>query len=182
MLIRSAETKDMDKIAALYVDNHRESYRGLLPEEYFEALTPAYAGEKWTGYALEPGSRLWVAYEGDRFLGFAAGTADKALPDAWLLDSLHVVRAARGKGIGTALVYTNGAHAARNGFRRMSVCIVRGNETARSLYTKLGAEHGCFFEDAFGCVISHSEKLIWEKLTAFQEGDSYDGSHNKTGR
>ena len=169
MRIRAAGTNDIEKIAALYVANHRETYRGLLPEEYFDALTPACAGEKWRNYLREPGHKLWVACEEDRFLGFSAGTADAALPDTWLLDSLHVAGEARGKGVGTALVRANGAHAVDAGFRRMSVCIVRGNENARRLYVKLGAEHHAFFEDPFGCVVSHSEKLIWEHLAAFQQ-------------
>ena len=172
MLIRSAGTQDIEKIAELYVGNHKETYRGLLPEEYFAALTPALAREKWAAYLREPGNKLWVACEGDRFLGFSAGTADRELPDTWLLDSLHVVRAARGKGVGTALVHANGAHAVNAGFRRMSVCIVRGNENARSLYTKLGAKHHAFFEDAFGCTVSHSEKLIWDRLDTFRAAAS----------
>ena len=161
MLIRCAETADIDQIADLYVHNHRETYAGLLPDAYFDVLTPAYAREKWTDYLQDTGNRIWVAYEEDRFLGFSAGTADKDLPDTWLLDSLHVVGAARGKGVGTALIRTNGMYAVENGFLRMSICIVRGNEKARLLYEKLGAEHDSFFDDDFCGTISHSEKLVW---------------------
>ena len=170
MLIRCAETADIDQIADLYVHNHRETYAGLLPDAYFDVLTPAYAREKWTDYLQDTGNRIWVAYEEDRFLGFSAGTADKDLPDTWLLDSLHVTEGSRGKGTGTALIRMNGSHAAENGFSKMSVCIVRGNERARALYRKLGAEHYSFFYDSFCHSISHSEKLIWDELPTLQDG------------
>ncbi len=166
MLIRAAESDDIDRIAELYVQNHRETYSGLLPDAYFEVLSPAYAGEKWLNCLRDPGYSLWVALENDRFLGFSAGTADKELPDTWLLDSLHVAGLSRGKGVGTALIRQNASHAVESGFSRMSVCIVRGNENARLLYTKLGAEHSSLFDDSFAGAVSHSEKLIWKRLSS----------------
>ena len=168
MLIRPAETDDLDKIADLYVYNHKETYKGLLPDLYFDTLTSAYAKEKWRNYLLNQENRIWVAYEEDCFLGFSAGAADPDLSDTWLLDSLHVSKNARGKGIGTSLISKNGAHAAEAGYSKMSICIVRGNDKARSLYTKLGAEHSLYFDDPFGSTVSHSEKLIWNDLTYFQ--------------
>ena len=167
MLIRPAEPEDLDAIAALYVKNHRETYAGLLSEEYFSRLTPAHAREKWAAYRNAPGHRLWAAYEGGVFLGFSAGMPDAALPDCWYLDSLHVARAARGRGVGSALLRCNAVHAAGQGLKKMSVCIVRGNERARQLYEKLGAEHFSYFEDDFCGTVSHSEKLIWNSLDAF---------------
>ena len=168
-MIRPAETDELDKIADLYVYNHKETYKGLLPVSYFDALTPAYAKEKWRNYLQNPENRIWAAYDGDRFLGFSAGAADPDIPDTWLLDSLHVSKNARGKGIGTSLIRMNGAHAVKAGFSKMSICIVRGNERARSLYLKLGAVHFLYFDDSFGSTVSHSEKLIWNDLTFFNK-------------
>ncbi len=168
MQIRSAKPDDLGKVAALYVINHRETYRGLLPEAYFTGLTEEYAKEKWAGFREQPGNQLWAAYEGDAFLGFAAGRQDPELPDAWYLDSLHVVQTARGKGIGSALIQINGSYARKNGYARMSICIIRGNEQARDLYQKRGAEHFSFFDDDFCGSVSHSEKLIWKDLNVFE--------------
>ncbi|MCR5576063.1 MAG: GNAT family N-acetyltransferase [Oscillospiraceae bacterium] len=166
--IRDAQPEDLDAIAALYVENHRETYAGLLSEEYFSRLTPAHAREKWAAYRDAPGHRLWAAYEGGVFLGFSAGMPDPVLPDCWYLDSLHVAEAARGRGVGSALLRRHAAHAAGQGFANMSVCIVRGNERARRLYEKLGAEHFSYFEDDFCGTVSHSEKLVWRDLSALK--------------
>lgn len=167
MLIRNARPDDLDKIAALYVKNHLETYRGLLSEAYLNALTPAWAREKWAGY-LTGRKKLWCAFEDGAFLGFVAGAEDAELPGVWYLDSLHVVPEARGKGVGTALLRTCGAYAKEAGYRAMSICIVRGNERARRLYEKLGAAHYKNFEDDFRGTVSQSEKLLWRDLGVFR--------------
>lgn len=168
MMIRLARPDDYSAIADLYVSNHNETYKGLLPDRYFTMLTPDYAQKKWREYQAVSGRKLWIACENGRFLGFSAGTADKDLPDTWLVDSLHVAKETRGKGVGTALIHINGAFAVYNGFSKMSICVVRGNENARLLYEKLGARHHSFFDDTFCHSISHSEKLIWNHLDSFK--------------
>ena len=167
MIIRLANEKDIENIATLYVQNHRETYKGILPDAYFEVLTVDLAKLKWHKHMDTPGKMLWVAYEGEEFLGFSAGMPDSDLPDTWYLDALHISKAARGKGIGTKLIEQNGRHAAENGFRQMSICIIRGNDNARKLYEKLGARHYCYFEDNFAGSVSHSEKLLWNNLSDF---------------
>ncbi len=168
MHIRFAEQGDLEQIAALYRKNHLETYRGLLPQEYFSRLTPAFAEEKWRGWLEDPGRKLWIAVRDGAFLGFAAGREDPALPGTWYLDSLHVGRDARGQGVGTALIRAAGAYACGRGLSRMSVCIVKGNDAARKLYRGLGAEHLEDFEDDFCGTVSHSEKLVWNSTDIFR--------------
>lgn len=161
MEIRRASTDDIESITKLYRENHAETYRGLLSEEYFSRPTPDYTKKKWSTYLQNPGNIIWVAYESDAFLGFAAGTKDAELEHTWYLDSLHITPDAQGKGIGTRLIETMKHHASQLHCSQLSVCIVRGNETARTLYTKLGAKHFSYFDDDFCGTISHSEKLVW---------------------
>ena len=80
------------------------------------------------------------------------------------LESVHVEENARGKGVGSALIRSAGAYAAQNGFQRMSICIVRGNDNAGNLYKRMGAGHFSFFEDSFLGFPSHSEKLLWDRI------------------
>ena len=164
MLIRSAGPDDLEAIAGIYVTNHRETYKGLLADEYFSKLTPERAGEKWAEYIQDDGKKIWVACEGDAVLGFAACRKDSEIADAWYIDSLHTASRARGRGIGTALIRTAREYASGNGYEKMSVCIVKGNEAARKLYTRLGAEHLKDFDDDFCGTVSHSEKLVWNDL------------------
>ena len=164
MEIRRACLSDVGHMAALYVKNHRETYRNLLPKEYFSRLTLSYAEAKWSEYLQHPDKVVWVACESDEFLGFAAGMSDTDLADTWYLDSLHITPNAQGKGIGTALIQTMKDYAGKKQYAHMSVCIVVGNELAGKLYQTLGATHHSYFDDDFCGVMSHSEKLIWKNI------------------
>lgn len=163
MLIRFAEEKDLDSIARLYVHNHKTTYRGLLSEEYLNSLTVEGAKNKWKNYLAE-NNKIWVAYETDIFLGFTAGKEDNELERTWYLDSLHVSENARGRGIGTQLIRTMGRYAADNRYKSMSICVVKGNDTAKSLYLRLGAEPYKSFSDCFANTTANSEKLIWNDI------------------
>ncbi len=164
MMIRPANSDAVKNIAQLYVQNHVETYKGLLPDAYFESLTVEHAIDKWLSYLNSSEKMIWVSFENGLFLGFSAGMPDEELANTWYLDSLHVTKDARGKGVGSALIRQNMTHAASQGFGKMSICIVRGNDNARKLYEKHGAEHYCYFDDNFAGSISHSEKLIWSDL------------------
>ncbi len=162
MIIRFASEEDLDNIAKLYVHNHKTTYRGLLSEEYLSTLTAEGARHRWETYLAE-NNKIWIACESDIFLGFTAGKKDDDLSDTWYLDSLHVSENARGRGIGTQLIMTSGRYAYDNGYKAMSVCVVKGNDAARSLYIRLGAKPFKEFEDSFGKTKSNSEKLIWKE-------------------
>ena len=164
MEIRFAGREDLENIAGLYVRNHKTAYRGLLSEEYLNGLTVRCALEKWEKHLQDVDSVIWTAWEGGSFLGFAAAMPDRETEQTWYLESLHVTEDARGKGVGTALIRTAAQYAHEHGHRKMSICIVRGNDSAGTLYRRLGAEHHSFFEDDFNGTVSASEKLIWEKL------------------
>ena len=57
-----------------------------------------------------------------------------------------------------------GRYARENGYKAMSICVVRGNESAKSLYLRLGAKPYMTFEDNFGDTKANSEKLIWNDI------------------
>ena len=169
MEIRLATIEDIDKIGALYVNNHRKTYRNLLSDEYINGLTTEYGVQKWGTYLAAGENRIWVAYEEETFLGFVAGTIDAELENTWYLDSLHVTEESRGKGVGTTLIKTIGQYALEQGYQVMSICIVKGNDNAGNLYQKLGARPWKDFEDDFCGTISQSQKLLWENLDIFKE-------------
>ena len=114
MIIRDAVYDDIDKIAKLYISNWKETYKGLLPEDYLNSLTKEYAVEKWNKY-LKNKNHIFVAYEGNEFLGFVASKKDDNEEGYWYLDSLHITKNSRGKGIGTKLIYRVGQYALNHG-------------------------------------------------------------------
>lgn len=164
MIIRFAVDTDLDAIAKLYVYNHKTTYRDLLSEEYLNSLTVEGARNRWQGYLTE-NNKIRVAYESDIFLGFAAGKEDEEIENTWYLDSLHVSEGARGRGIGTQLIRSMAGFALDSGYKSMSICVVKGNEAAKNLYLRLGAEPYKSFEDSFANTNANSEKLIWKDIS-----------------
>lgn len=167
MEIRFAQREDVEAVGMLYVANHRSTYGNLLSEAYINGLTAEYGIHKWETYLAAENRKIWVAYEEGIFLGFVAGMEDTELDNVWYLDSLHVAAAARGKGVGTALIRTIGQYALEQKYSGMSICIVKGNDGAGNLYKKLGAKHLKDFEDDFCGTVSQSEKLLWDNLDTF---------------
>ncbi|MBQ3077422.1 MAG: GNAT family N-acetyltransferase [Clostridia bacterium] len=162
--IRPMTAEDAAPLGEIYVESWRGTYAGLLPAEMLASLSPAAMAEKWLAYAEEPGHTVLVAREGAQLLGFGASMPDKEREELVYLDSLHVAPAARGKGVGTALIRALAALADQAGCTGMSVSIVRGNDRTRALYTRLGAQHDRFFEDDLYGARSDSERLVWPSL------------------
>ncbi len=168
MIIRQASVEDIRLIAHLYVSNHKATYKGLVSDDYLNNLTVEKASERWKDYLSDEKNRMWVACEENELLGFVASMPDSTSEKIWYLDSLHICPEARGKGIGTALIKKVGEYALGNGYDKMSVCVVKGNEKAKQLYLKLGARHLLCFEDKFDNSRVNSEKLLWDDLKIFE--------------
>lgn len=109
----------------------------------------AYRSPDWDGYRrfavaalARPGSLLLVAEDGDGApLGYALVVERAAHPGdvpAVEVDSLVVDAAARGRGIGTALLEAVDAEVARRGPRHPVIGVIVGNEGAERLYRSRG--------------------------------------------
>lgn len=168
MNIREANNDDIKLISNLYIMNWKKTYIGLLPDDFLNRLNVNDGIKKWKEYLTKENYIIFVAYENENFLGFSACKEDEEIKNCWYLDSLHVSEVSRGKGIGTKLIKTVGHYAYSKGYDCMSICIVKGNCKAKSLYEKMGAVHYKDFIDYFGNTESNSEKLIWDNLDYFK--------------
>ena len=168
MIIRNARHIDIEKIANLYITNWKNTYGGLLSQNFLDNMTLDYGIDKWSKYLSNKNNKLFVAYEENTFLGFVASKVDDEDAHWWYLDSLHVNKNARGHGVGTKLIYEVGKYALANNYKSMSICIVCGNDNAGNLYKKLGAAHYKYFVDDFGGTKSNSQKLVWRDLSIFK--------------
>ncbi len=169
MIIREATEDDILNIGSLCVENWKKLLVGLLDQQYLDSLTNQDGMDIWKEHLKTKGAKIYVAYENDSFLGYAALNEDEEINDCLYLDSLHVKESARGKGIGTKLIHVVGKYAYDN-YKHMSICIVKGNDRAKKLYENLGAVHyKDFIDDFHGTgTVSQSEKLIWNKLDNFK--------------
>ena len=134
MIIRNVVKNDVENIAKLYISNWKETYKDLLSKDFLESLNEEHATNKWFKY-IEEGNSIFVVYDEEEFLGFVASKKDDDIENCWYLDSLHINKACRGKGIGTKLIKKVGQYAMHQGYEHMSICIVKGNDMLR-IYMK----------------------------------------------
>ena len=160
--IRLATADDIEKIAKLYIKSWQRTYKGLLRQEYLDSLTVEKLCERWGSYILEPRHGIFVAVSGEELLGFGAFKPYHRIDDCIYIESLHVDESCQGSGIGSAIIKTIYTVGSDEEYGQMAVCLVKGNDKARELYTKLGAVHYKDKVDDFTGEISYSEILTWE--------------------
>lgn len=160
--IRLATSDDIEKIAKLYIKSWQKTYKGLLRQEYLDSLTVEKLCERWGSYILEPRHGIFVAVSEEELLGFGAFKPYHRIDDCIYIESLHVDESCQGSGIGSAIIKTIYTVGSNEEYGQMAVCLVKGNDKARALYTKLGAVHYKDKVDDFTGEISYSEILTWE--------------------
>lgn len=133
MIVRTGIPSDKDQLAALHAASWRSAYRGLVPDAALGAPIDENMRGRW---ATWPEDRMILVAEAeDRILGFASvvpGTPP-------LLDNLHADPAARGSGVGTALMRALAQRLGRHGLR---LSVLEGNAQARAFYQRLGGTEG----------------------------------------
>jgi ribosomal protein S18 acetylase RimI-like enzyme len=128
--VRVAEEVDADLVAAV---------TALLPQLSRSAPPPTH--DQLARIVADPATTLFVAEDAGRIVGSLTLAAFE-IPTgrrAWIEDVVTDV-AARGKGVGTALVNAALAHAARLGARTVDLTSRPDREDANRLYVALGFE------------------------------------------
>ena len=120
-LIRPAEARDADAIAAV----HRTSMREALP--YLPDLHTADEDRTWVANVVLPHQEVWVAEAGGRVVGVAALDGD-------MLAQLYILPGEQGRGIGSALL----AKAMERRPAGMRLYAFQRNTRARDFYERRG--------------------------------------------
>lgn len=139
-------------LARLHCRAWRETYRGMLPDAMVDGLGLTEAEAKWRErLAPASGHSVFVAETaaGDA-VGFASGCAsnEDAAPNAGLLETLYLVKAGQGSGLGRRLLATVADDLAAQGFDEMIV-VVHADNPAAKFYAAMGAAELCRRERAF---------------------------------
>ncbi len=164
-MIRTVLPGDLGRIAAIYVDSWQRTYKGMLPEAHLRAMNPADAADKWKKYFDVPGQGAFVAVdENDKVEAFACFMPYAPEVRCLLLDSLHVLSALQGKGLGKALIGTVARYALENAYGSMAVCIVKANSKAGGIYEHLGARRHSDFIDQVNGMSIESKRYMWDDL------------------
>ena len=137
LTVRPGNPSDLEAVAAIKVGSWADTYSSLMPPA---VLAPFLDLDHALAYLREstarPDAVFLVAEDGPgAVIGFALAYLEH---EPWL-ESLHVLRAQRGHGVGTALMRELAALLLARGYRTMSLGVVKGNAGAGRLYLRLGA-------------------------------------------
>lgn len=145
---RPATPDDLPAIRALHEANWRRDYAALVPPAVMEARLQARMDAYWAD-GLPEGLTVFVVSDGATILGFVAFDPDR--DGAVFIENLHVVPAARGQGIGRALIR---AVAQTAPTRPIRLEVMDGNTAARATYRAWGGQEGPAFD---GSLLDHPQ-------------------------
>lgn len=137
VLLRRATPADVDAVAQVHVRSWQRAYRGLLPDEYLDALQPAERAARYTFGEVEPGQpSTVVAVEGDVICGFATiGPCSNAdMATAGELYGLYVHPDWWSHGAGRMLLHDARRRLVDDGFSHAALWVLVGNERAQGFY------------------------------------------------
>jgi ribosomal protein S18 acetylase RimI-like enzyme len=168
-----ATVADADEIAAVKVTGWRTTYAGWVPEAVLAPfLDLAAQADAFTTDLARPPNFAVVARDG-RVLGFA--TCLLAERDEPLLDSLHVLPEARGRGVGSALLHLVAREVAARGALTLLVHVVEENTRTRALYERLGARYVATEPAAWAPGVVREAVYRWDDLAALRVGPTSAG-------
>ena len=162
-LIRAATPDDAQAIARVHVQSWRETYRGLLPEDFLERMTDGAALERrramWSTLAARP-EPVRVAVRGGEVVAFASGGAPQDHPgyDAEV-HTLYCLRAAQGQGTGRALLREVAGELRAGGAGTLALWVLDTNPT-RGWYARQGAREAGEKQDG----ALREVRMVWDDL------------------
>jgi GNAT superfamily N-acetyltransferase len=141
--IRAATPEDAHSVAQVHVDSWRHAYRGLLPDDYLDALSVEDREAMWLGAFSDPAARTgaFVAEAEGRVVGFASfgPTRDEdARNGTGEIPAIYVAPSVLGTGVGRGLLAAAIDGLREAGFGRATLWVLEANERARRFYEKAG--------------------------------------------
>jgi GNAT superfamily N-acetyltransferase len=146
--VRPAGPQDSGEIGRIQVDTWRTAYRGVVPDEVLDGLSPEQAVGRWTAAIEAPPTRhhhVLVALEQEWCVGFAAlGPADDLEvrdpdPETTVALAILLVEPRWGRrGHGSRLLAAAVDHARADGMTRAITWLPEGDEASRAFFTSAG--------------------------------------------
>jgi GNAT superfamily N-acetyltransferase len=141
VVIRLARCEDAKALGALHVQTWRETYPGVMPDEFLDGLSPEARAVNWGKQLCDPKclNRIFVAEEGSTLIGFCSiGPPRHEVPQATgEIRAIYVLKNAQRKGIGRRLLSEGAKELQDLGFQSAALWVAAGNGQALSFYEKM---------------------------------------------
>lgn len=140
-MIRRATAEDAAALGRVHVRAWRESYPGIVPQPVLDAQDPAARTALWQR-VIAAGEDVWLAEGADgALLGFSNAGPQREpelLPFPGEIYALYLLQAAKGRGLGRALMAAAARGLLARGIGAASLWVLEGNVAAHGFYAALG--------------------------------------------
>ncbi|EDL66726.1 GNAT family N-acetyltransferase [Bacillus sp. SG-1] len=139
MIIRKASISDASGIAKVQVDTWKTTYKGLVPDDYLDAMTYESREQKWD-MILKEGT-AYVAEDKGRIIGFSSGGMERTqkYPEfKGELYAIYILEEYQRKGWGKKLIKPVVNDLLQKQIDSMTVTVLEDNPS-RLFYESLGA-------------------------------------------
>ena len=139
MIVRKMTESDCKAIGELYAAAWKEGYKGLIPQDHLDRITPEkFEVRSHVNGFLDEGS--FVAVEGERIVAHChARAADEPKMRGWgEIHTLYTHPACWRRGYGTAVFKRAEQWLSEQGFKDVYLYVLDGNERAERFYKAQG--------------------------------------------
>lgn len=140
MICRFAQESDIESIAKIKVEGWQTAYRGIVDDEYLDALSV----EKQSALLMKyPLSSFIVAERGGNAVGFcriSPGSHTDGVKLDCEIREIYIRPDLKRRGIGTMLFKYAVKELICRGYTIMSLCVFEKNASARKFYEKMGGK------------------------------------------
>lgn len=168
MNYRPATPEDVTPLALLHAESWRNSYRGMLSDDFLDREVVANRLGVWRSRLDSPlkGQFVLLAEEQKRLCGFVCLFAN--VDEQWgaLLDNLHVRLEQQGRGLGKALMYRTALWLKENYAQSgLYLWVFANNQPAIRFYERLGGQMaGEKIENEFGEKPVRALRYVWHDV------------------
>ena len=165
MNYRKATPADVQQIALLHAESWRNSYRGMLSDEFLDREVVENRLEVWRSRLDSPveGQFVLVAEENQKLCGFVCVFGNYDENFGALLDNLHIRLDKQRRGLGKELMYRTASWMEETYPQSgLYLWVFASNKPARRFYERLGAQMaGEKIEDEFGDKPVRALRYVW---------------------
>ena len=159
-MIGFCESKeDLLEIAKIHIENQKDTYRGILKDEYLDALNIDDAFLEWLSFFKKGDRDILVCERENEVVGFSAIRFYTSVCGTGFLANLHVKKEFQNQGIGKKLIKASAGLLYNMGITSMQIDVIDGNVRAESIYKSLGAIEKSELRRTY------HKQLIWEDLS-----------------
>ncbi|OAE13271.1 GNAT family acetyltransferase [Pseudomonas simiae] len=143
-MIRQALPSDAKAIAQVHISSWQQAYRDLIPAEYLNALdaTLAQRESSWIRSIESAESNVWVAELNQQVVGWitvgASRDEDATEGNAGEVMAIYVLASHWQTGVGLALWKAGLQWLVEQGYQRLTLWVLTGNERAIRFYRRAG--------------------------------------------